>query len=434
MKAENTDTLREVQIKLDTFFSKLKSETERVSLRQACRRFLAEDIAADAEAPGFRRSMTDGFAVRGGDTFGVSENVPVFLKATGVVQMGSPTGIKIGPGEAAYVQSGGMIPDGADAVVSIENIEFLEDKTISVNKPVAPNANLVNVGEDYKEAQRFYPKGHRVEAKDIGLLAACGKASVLVYKKPRLTILSTGDELVGPSEVPEYCQIRDVNAYVLASLAEETGAEILSIGIIGDQFDIYQVSAADALKKSDIVLLSGGTSVGNKDLTAKVIDSLGSPGVITHGMAIKPGMTTIIGVFKTPEKVKAIVGLPGQPISAIVVFEAIIKGFLKKYYFSNVETPQSLMAVVSESIYPEEGCETYQLVSLERMGGEEESESGVKKAPVLQKAPSVLVARPVHAKESSVSQLQKADGYVVLPANTAGVEAGSLVEVVMIGK
>ena len=435
MKLLSVDTIQEVQLKFDTYFLKMKRETERVSLRGACGRYLAEDIYSDMNVPSFRRSIVDGFAVYAADTFGVGESAPVFLGMAGTVQMGEPSSFRVGSGKTAYVPTGGMVPDGADAVVMIEHVDLLDNATIAVNRSVAPNENLMNIGEDYAEKERFYEKGHRISVKDVGLLAACGKASILVYKKPRISILSTGDELVGPSEMPELCQVRDINSYAIASMAEAAGAEIHSIEIVGDQYDIFRVCVADALKNSDLVLISGGSSAGNKDLTEKVIDSLGSPGVITHGVAIKPGKPTIIGVFKQPEKTKAVIGLPGHPMSAIIVYDVIVKRFLKKYFFGNSEAEESLMAVLSENLHAGDGRETYQLVELEKMTGDEDGEkSAVQKARVIKSAPCVWVAKPIRAKSGSISPLMKADGYVVMNADSEGLEGGRLVEVVLIGK
>jgi len=435
MKLLHVDTIQEVQLKLDTYFLKMKRETERVSLRNVCGRYLAEDIHADTPVPGFRKSIVDGFAVRAADTFGVGENAPVFLKMTGAVQMGQPVGFRIGPGQTAYVPTGGMVPEGADAMVMVEYVDFLEDATISVNKATAPNQDLMNIGEDYAEGERLFEKGHRVSVKDVGLLASCGKASILVYKKPVITILSTGDELVSPSEMPELCEVRDINSYAITSLAEAAGAQVRAIEIVGDQYDIFQVTVADALKNSDLVLISGGSSAGNKDLTESVIDSLGSPGVITHGIAIKPGKPTILGVFKQPERTKAVIGLPGHPLSAIIVYEAIVKNFLRKYFFANQEAPQSQMAVLSENLHAGEGRETYQLVTLEKMTDEQEEGQGrVQKAQVLKTASAVWIAKPLRAKSGSISPLARADGYVVMSADSEGLEGGRLVEVFLIDK
>lgn len=435
MKLLKVDTIKEVQSKLDAYFSGMEKQTELVSLREAWGRYLAEDVFADTDLPSFRRSVVDGYAVRGSDTFGVSESVPVFLDLIGVVEMGRPAAFSLQPGQTAYVPTGGMIPEGADAMVMAEHVEHLGEDLIGVGKPAAPNSNLTNIGDDYRAGDLFFRKGHRIQVKDVGLLAACGMAKIPVYRKPRLSILSTGDELVDPSVKPEACQIRDINAYAIAAFAEAAGAEVLTMKIISDEYENFRKETAEALKISDLVILSGGSSAGNKDMTARVIDSMGKPGVITHGLAIKPGKPTIVGIFTDQQELdiatelqgpdpaaartKAIIGLPGHPISAIIVFDVLVNRFLKKYYLGNTEAPRTLTAVLTENVHAGEGRETYQLVSLER---EED--------PLLKQQVKWL-ATPVRAKSGSISQLMRADGYVVMGADSEGMEAGQMVEVIL---
>lgn len=422
MKLLKVDTVKEVQTKLHTYFSSMERKIEIVNLREVCGRYLAEDIYADMDMPPFRRSVVDGYAVRGADTFGVSDSTPVFIDVIGTVEMGRPSSLVIQSGQAAYVPTGGMIPEGADAMVMVEHVDLLGEDTISVNKPAAPNSNIMNIGDDYKAKEKFYCKGHRIGVKDIGLLAACGKVQLKVYRKPRLTILSTGDELVEPGVKPELCQIRDINAYAIAAFAEAAGAEILSLGIIADEFEGYRQAVTDALHESDVVILSGGSSAGNKDMTAKVINSVGKPGVITHGLAIKPGKPTVIGIFAEGSETKSIIGLPGHPMSAIIVYDVVVNSFLKKYYLGNEERPQTLTAIMAENVHAGEGRETYQLVNLERL------EDNLKAGQV------GWLARPIRAKSGSISQLMRADGYVIMAADSEGAYKGQVVDVIQISK
>jgi molybdopterin molybdotransferase len=433
MRQMQGDTLREVQLKFETYFSKQKKETERVSIRHAVGRYLAEDISTDIDVPDFRRALLDGFAVRSMDTYAADENNTVFLKMAGIVQMGTPPMFTVGSGATAYIPAGGIVPDGANAVVPAEDVDLGENGKVGIRSVIHAESNLSSVGEEYGKGERFFDKGHRIRVKDVGILASCGKASILVYRKPVISILSTGDELVSPGEMPEPGQIRDINAYAIAAFAEATGAEIRSIEIVGDQYDIYRVSVTDALQKSDLVLISGGSSAGNKDMTDKVIASLGSPGVVTRGLAMNYAKTMIFGILKQPEKVKAIIGLPGNPTSAIIVYDVLVSRFLQKYYLGNSDDPQSLMAVMAENVAPEDNGETHVLVSIEKVGEDGEPESGKKKAKVLQGAPCVWIAKPIRSKFGTLSQLMQADGYVVMPPNAGGIEAGRLVEVVLIG-
>ncbi|MGI6727049.1 MAG: gephyrin-like molybdotransferase Glp [Anaerovoracaceae bacterium] len=422
MKLLKVDTIQEVQTKLHTYFSQMNKKTEKISLREASGRYLAEDIFADTDMPAFRRSVVDGYAVRGSDTFGVSDSIPVFLDVIGAVEMGKHSSLVIESGQAAYVPTGGMIPEGADAMVMVEHVDMLNETTIGVNKPAAPNSHIMNIGDDYYVGEPFYTKGHRISVKDIGLLAACGKESLYAYRKPKLSILSTGDELIEPGKKPGPCQIRDINAYAIAAFAEAAGAEVLSLSIISDEYDSYREAVCKVLDQSDLVIISGGSSAGNKDMTARVIDSMGEPGVITHGLAIKPGKPTIVGILNGDCETKAIIGLPGHPMSAIIVYDVVVNTFIKKYYFGNEETPQTLTANITENIHAGEGRETYQLVSLKRVeGNQKDGGTG-------------WIAEPIRAKSGSISQLKRADGYVVTSADSEGVNAGQIVDVILINK
>lgn len=412
MKLLKVDTVKEVQDKLDLYFRDMEKKTEFVDLAASCGRYLAEDVIADLDSPAFRRSVVDGYAVLAKDTFGVSDSIPVFLDVVGSVEMGKPTELKLQSGQAAYVPTGGMVPKGADSMVMIEHVDLLGD-SICVYKPTSPNTDLMNIGDDYHVGDLFFHKGHRIEIKDIGLLAACGKATLQVYQKPKISILSTGDELVGPAENPGPCQIRDINAYAIGAFAQSVGAEVLSRSILPDDWDVYRTAVVSALSMSDLVILSGGSSAGAKDMTEKVVDSLGEPGVITHGLAIKPGKPTIIGIIQDDKETKAVIGLPGHPLSSIIVYDVVVNGFMKKYYLGNQETPKTQAATITENIHAGEGRETYQLVNLKRK--EEE-----------------WLAEPIRAKSGGISQLALADGYVVIPAGMEGVRAGQRVQVIPI--
>ena len=417
MKLLKVDTVNEVKDKLKLYFGENGEDpqTEFVPLRHAVSRYLAEEIRSDMDIPQFTRSVVDGYAVFAKDTFGTGESSPVFLDVTGSVEMGKACGIRLEPGQAVYVPTGGMLPEGADAVVMIEYVEHLDEKTIAVYRSVAPNSGIMNRGDDYKEGQLLFETGHRITVKDIGMLAAIGKDQVKVYLKPRVSILSTGDEIIDITEIPKPGEVRDINSYTIAAFAEETGAEIQLMEKIPD----VDHELSDALKKalavSDIVLLSGGSSAGNKDMTAETIDSIGEPGVVTHGIAMKPGKPTIIGVIETESRAKLVVGLPGHPMAAIVAYDVIVNDFMRRYCFRNEEEPIRLTARITENIHAGEGRETYQLVSIRRAGRE-------------------WIAEPIHAKSGSISQLMIADGYVKISSLEEGVNADSVVEVTLIGR
>ena len=440
MKLLKVDTVKEVKDKLKMYFDAegFESPSESVHLRHAVHRYLAEEICSDTDIPQFTRSVVDGYAVVAKDTFGTGESAPVFLGVIGTVEMGKACGIKMKSGQAVYVPTGGMLPEGSDAVVMIEYVEALDENTIAVYKPAAPNSGLMNQGDDFKKDQILFRRGHRITVKDIGMLAAIGKDQVNVFKRPRVSILSTGDEIIDITEIPKPGEVRDINSYTIAAFAEATGAMIGFIEKVPDVDHLLRNALEAALAESDIVLLSGGSSAGNKDLTAEIVDSIGKPEVITHGIAMKPGKPTIIGIIEresleTDKKKseagfmqnKLVVGLPGHPMAAIVAYDVIVNDFMRKYCFHNEEEPIRLTARISENIHAGEGRETYQLVSLRR------SDSDNNKG---NKNELEWIAEPIHAKSGSISQLMMADGYVKISSLSEGVKLNSSVEVTLIGR
>lgn len=420
MRLLKVDSIEEVKKKFDKYFSTLEKKEETLYLRSALGRYLAEDVFADIDSPSFKRSIVDGYAVKASDTFGVSESIPVFLESVGTVIMGEDAGFELRPGETAYVPTGGMVPLGADAMVMVEHVDLLGESMVAINRPVAPNANLMNTGDDFRQGEQFFSKGHRITKKDVGLLAACGKDKVSVYVKPKLTVISTGDEIIPPNVKPEKCQIRDINSYAISAYAEDLGAEVIDISIVKDDAELFRQAAEKAIEKSDVVILSGGSSTGNMDFTAEVIGSLGSPGVITHGIAMKPGKPTIIGILTDREEIKTVIGLPGHPLSSIMVFDVVVSDFLKKHYFGNRDEKKTAYARLAENIHAGEGRATYQLVSLTKV--ENEDEGGAKE----------WLAEPIRGKSGAIAQLSKAHGYIGIPAGSEGVNEGEIVEVALL--
>ncbi len=432
MKLLKVDTVKEVKDKLKTYFDEEGYEPicESVPLRNSVNRYLAEEICSDTDIPQFTRSVVDGYAVVAKDTFGTGESTPVFLDVVGAIEMGKPCSIRLEPGQAVYVPTGGMLPEGSDAVVMVEYTEHLDDRTIAVYRPAAPNSGVMNRGDDFKKDQLLFRRGHRITVKDVGMLAAIGKDRVSVFRKPRVSVLSTGDEIVDITEIPKPGEVRDINSYTIAAFAEATGAEIGTIEKVPDVDHRLKSALEAALAVSDIVLLSGGSSAGNKDMTAATIDAMGQPGVVTHGVAMKPGKPTIIGIIETntPEgalRNKLVVGLPGHPMAAIVAYDVIVNDFMRKYCFSNEEEPIRLTARITENIHAGEGRETYQLVSLKRPAADRHDETG---------AEPEWIAEPIHAKSGSISQLMMADGYVKISSLSEGVKVNSSVEVTLIGR
>ncbi|MDD2189308.1 MAG: molybdopterin-binding protein [Eubacteriales bacterium] len=436
MKLLKVDTVNEVKEKLKNYFGEKGSEApaENVPLRSAVSRYLAENIYSDMDIPHFTRSVVDGYAVNAKDTFGIGDSSPVFLDIVGSVEMGKSCNISMKQGEAVYIPTGGMLPEGADAVVMIEYVEALDDRTIAVYKSTAPNSGIMNQGDDFKKGQLLFCKGHRLTVKDVGMLAAIGKDYLNVFQKPRVSILSTGDEIIDIAKIPDQGEVRDINSYTIAAFAEHTGAIIEHIEKVPDISLPLRKALKKAIAESDIVLLSGGSSAGNKDITAEVIDSMGQPGVITHGIAMKPGKPTIIGIIDEVSKTgqnrgtdevaaqKLVVGLPGHPMAAIVAYDIIVNYFIRQYWFANNEEPLQLTARITENVPGGEGRETYQLVSLKRTFS--------KAGETVQE----WIAEPIHAKSGSISQLMTADGYVKIASLSEGIREGSMAEVTLIGR
>ena len=270
--------------------------------------------------PGFARATVDGFAVRAADTFGASEGLPGYLDVIGSVAMGRPAEAVVRAGTAAAVPTGGVLPDGADAVVMVEHTQETMPGSVEVVRPVAPGDGTVRADEDVAADAQIAPAGRPLRAQDLGMLAAAGVVEVSVHRRPRVGIVSTGDEVVPPhTAVLRPGQVRDATASALAGLVVDAGGEPVPLGVVGDDASALESVLRDALAGCDVVVVSAGSSVGARDETAGVVARLGAPGILCHGLAVRPGKPTLLadcgGV--------PVVGLPGNPLSALVVFRLI---------------------------------------------------------------------------------------------------------------
>ena len=382
-------------------------ETEIESSRN---RVLSQDIISPENLPNFTRSTMDGYAVNPSDTYGASEEIPAYLNVKGEVFMGKAPDFTVGKGETAKIATGGMLPQGTDAVVMFEHTHSVNDKLIEVLKPVAPGENTIQAGEDCKKRDVVLKKGHRMRPQDIGMLAGIGITNIYTYEKPKVAIITTGDEIVPPSQHLAVGQVRDINSYSIASLVEMHGGYPMRKGIFNDVYDTLKKTVKDSLKDSDIVVITGGSSVGTKDMTAQVIDSLGEPGVLFHGVSIKPGKPIISGIANA----KPVFGLPGHPAAVIVCFELFIKPVLK---ILSGETEKlhhrlkkTVKAKISKNISSSSGRVDYIRVSLEEREGD-------------------LWAVPILGKSGLIATLVKADGTVTIPLRKTGIEQGTDVDV-----
>jgi molybdopterin molybdotransferase len=351
----------------------------------------------------------DGYAVKASSTFGATEENPAYLTVKGTIDMGKPAGFSIGSGEAAKISTGGMLPDGSDSVIMIEYTEIIDKTTIEIYRSVAPGRHVLATGEDIKKGDNILSCGQRLRPQEIGLLAALGKDSVKVYKKPVIGIISTGDEIVPINNIPDKCRIRDINTYTLSSQVQKTGGIPVTYGIVGDDFDALLEKCSIAIAHSDMVLISGGSSVGTRDLTVEVLSSLPGSDIMVHGISISPGKPTILA--KTSGK--AIWGLPGHVVSAMIVFEIVIRPFIEKISGLSLKYKKELRipALLSRNISSAQGRIDYMRVRLIEKNG-------------------IKWAEPVLGKSGLISNLTKADGLIEIGINTEGLDKGSKVWVI----
>jgi len=384
-------------------------QTEVRPLTESVGRILAEDIQSDIDLPDFSRSIMDGFAVKGSSTFGASEGNPAYLTVKGTVAMGQSPNFSIGPGEAVRISTGGMLPEGADSILMIEHTEAIDDTTIEVYRSVAPGQNMVAVGEDIKKGEIALTGGRRIRPQETGMLAALGRQTVRVYKKPEIAIISTGDEIVPVNEVPGPGRIRDINTYTLSSLIQQAGATAISYGIVHDDYEALLAKSSQALNDCDMVLVSGGSSVGARDFTIDVISAMADSEIMFHGISISPGKPTILARVQK----KAFWGLPGHVVSAMVVFSRIVKPFIEHTggYADVAERELRVTARLSRNIASAQGRMDYVRVRLYRKEG-------------------ALRAEPILGKSGLINTMVKADGLIEIGMNTEGLDKDTEVEVI----
>ena len=390
-------------------FPLLPAET--VLLTDSVGRILAEDVQSDIDLPDFSRAIMDGFAVRGSSTFGASEGNPAYLSVTGTVAMGNKPEFAVGPGEAVRISTGGMLPTDADSVVMIEHTEAIDDTTIEVYRSVAPGQNMVAVGEDIKKGDIILRRGGKIRPQEAGMLAAMGKQTLKVYKKPLIGIISTGDEVVAVDDSPGPGQVRDVNTYTLSGLIQEIGATAIPFGIVGDDYEALLAKSTQALAQCDMVLVSGGSSVGARDFTIDIIAALEHSDILFHGISISPGKPTILARVRD----KAFWGLPGHVVSAMVVFSRIVKPFIE-HVGGRVDVHRKkirLAAKLSRNLASAQGRVDYIRIRLKRQEG-------------------VLWAEPILGKSGLISTMVKADGLIEIGMHTEGLEEGTQVEVILV--
>ena len=396
-------TPEEVLCLIHDKFRPVSELTEFVPISAAAGRILSEDIIAEEYVPDFNRSTVDGYAVRAADTFGCSDAIPAILSLQGEIRMGEDAGFALLRENCAYVPTGGALPEGADCAVMLEYTEDYGDGTIGILKPGAPGMNVIFRGDDVYPGKVVLQAGRVLTAQDIGALAAVGKTSVPVSRRLNVGIISTGDELVPPEQKPLPGQVRDVNTALLSALLTEQGAEVHSYGIIVDDEDLLRETVTRAVQECDAVLLSGGSSVGVKDASCRIIESLGE--LLLHGIALKPGKPTIMGRSGN----KPLIGLPGHPVAAFVVARLFVVPLLDR--LAGRERPLwSVTAELSESVGANHGRAQVNPCRLIRQDGR-------------------VLALPIRSKSGLITQLAGADGFFCIERDCEGLPKGAPVQV-----
>lgn len=404
----NVLTVEEGQRLIWETFGDFQLKTEEVDILEAAGRTLAADVCSGIQVPAFNRSTVDGYGIAAQDSHGATETIPSILDLDGEIKMGEFSERTIASGQAVYIPTGGMVPQGATGVVMIEHTEKMDERTLLIYKPVAEGENMVYAGDDIQKGEVVLQKGRKIGAEAVGVLAALGIPKVLVYQRPSVYLISTGDEIIGIEEELKMGQIRDINSYALQILVEQAGGRVSGRALVRDDEGLLRAEVATGLALSDLVLLSGGSSVGTRDYTDKVIHSFGGRGVLAHGLSIKPGKPTIIGECEG----KLVLGLPGHPVSSIVVFKALVEDFLLKL-LGNQRIKPSVMAVMDYNFPSSPGKETYQMVKLREEDGR-------------------YFATPTHGKSGMISLLSDSDGYLVLKMHEEGVYKGETRQVFLL--
>ncbi|NPV56816.1 MAG: molybdopterin molybdenumtransferase MoeA [Anaerolineae bacterium] len=396
---------------LDLFFRHLAPGIlgeQQLPLLSAVGRVTSRAVTAVERLPAFDRSTVDGYAVSAGDTFGASESLPVYMKLIGEIPMGGGAAFTLQSGQLATIHTGGMLPPGADAVVMLEHTQTVGEDEVEVLRAVAPRENVILAGEDIEVGAAVIQAGERLGAEAVGSLLALGHTGVWVARQPRIAIISTGDEIVPPETHPSLGQVRDVNSGSLSALVALAGGIPHPLGIIPDQPDRLESALAGALQDCDAVVITAGSSASTRDLTAAAIEKMGSPGVLVHGVNVKPGKPTILGVCAG----KGVIGLPGNPVSALVIARLFVVPLIERLHgYVRPQPAPVVSAVLAVNLASQAGREDYIPVRL------------------LPQAYGVL-AEPVFYKSNLIFSLASADGYLVIPPDATGLPAGSQVQVI----
>lgn len=387
-----------------------QNNIEEVDIKIALHRFLAEEIVAPANLPGFNRSTMDGYAIRAEDSFGATDSLPSYLKIMGEIKMGVRPEFKINSGEAVKISTGGMLPEGANAVMMVEYTENIDDSTIEIRKSISPWENVVRKDEDLKTGEIILRKGRRLRPQDIGVLAGIGKTNIKIYRKPKIAIISTGNEIIPAESEPRIGQIRDINSYTLGACIEEAGGVPVCRGIIKDEVILLEQEIKKTIKEDKVgaVIISGGSSVGVRDVTLEVLNRLGKPGVLIHGVSVKPGKPTILAIADN----RPIFGLPGHPVSAMIIFDLFVRPLISWLQGGqyNYNSAKEIEAELTCNMVSDSGREDYIRV-------------------FVYEKDKKIYAEPILGKSGLISTMVRASGLIKIGLNVEGLEKGSKVMV-----
>ncbi len=398
---------------LKTFLDHLPAANpaaEKIKTSQSLHRILLEEIVATEPLPAFSRSTVDGYAVHAADTFGASESMPAYLPCIGEVPMGASPAFHLPAGFACLIHTGGMLPEGANAVVMLETTQIARQDEIEIYKAVAVGENIIQAGEDVRAGECVIKFGTRLRPAEIGGLLALGITEISVAVPPKVGILSSGDEIVLPESQPKPGQVRDINSYSLAALVEAHGGQPRLYGIAPDDLAVFEPLIQQAFQECDMLIVTAGSSASARDLTADAIRKLGKPGVLVHGVAIRPGKPTILAVCNG----KPVIGLPGNPVSALVIANLFAIPTLER--IAGLTFPSAIpviKAALTVNVSSTAGREDYVPVKLN------ETTAG-------------LLAHPIFFKSNMIFSLVQADGLLRIPSQAVGLNMGEIVDILLL--
>ncbi|MCK5695062.1 MAG: molybdopterin molybdotransferase MoeA [Desulfobacula sp.] len=385
-------------------------ESEKIPVSDAFSRVLARDLVAKQDMPGFRRATMDGYAVVARSTFGASESGPAWLDITRTILMGDIPDFTLKLGQAVKISTGGMLPEGADSVVMVEHTEQIDELSVEIYKSVAPLQHVIDASEDFAKQEIVLSKGTFIRPQEAGLAAGLGFAQIEAYKIPRVGIISTGDEIVPIEAQVVPGKIRDINSYTLSGFIREAHAIPVLYGIIKDDLKALKKAVEKALEETDMVLISGGSSVGTRDFTVDVLSALPDTNILVHGMSISPGKPTILAkVGKKP-----VWGLPGQVVSAMVVLKIVVIPFLNKLAgLDKKDRTIRIPAKLARNISSAQGRRDFIRVLLENKDGG-------------------ILAKPVLGKSGLIRTMIHADGLLEIGDHVEGLEKDTMVDIILL--